>query len=877
MTLACVDSSVFAVDNAQVEDSQNQTVVTDTNEVNPTDETDMIDSTKNPSETQPEIPVEETTEPVQETVDSIKTDVVQDENVENTQQTQDQQEAKASIMGVEESAVISPIQASINAAVTGTQTTVSINENTVIDTSLIIPAQKNIILNLNTFQMETSGEFPLIVVEENATLTIQGSGILLNRFDNGVVIENNGTLVLKGGTLNASGNSGMVVSKTVDNKKVEGTYSLTSGSVVASVTGEPVKSLKVVVLQTPSKVAPSNVDYQSLKLSWSTTEGAKAYEVYRSTNKDSGFSKIGITSNNYYVSGNLTTGTTYYYKLKSVSDNTASSYSATVSSVAKPASTSKITASSVNYDTSKITWAAVSGATTYRIYRSTQPTTGYKKITTVTNTTQYVDKGLQNGTKYYYKVRAYAAKIAGAYSTTASVKPVIKKTSKVTAKSVSASAVNVSWKKVTGASKYVIYQSTKKSSGYKKVATVSSKKLSYKATKLTTGVHYFYKVYALKNGIKGKASTAVYAAPKPNKVTQISVVSGGDMKAVLSWAKPAGASAYRIYRSTTKSSGYKRIATVSTTTFTDTAVANGTTYYYRIASVAGVAKSKFSSSAVFTNATSVAISKASLSLQVGKSKTLKATVSPSTTTTQTIKWSSSNKSVATVTSKGKVKTIAQGSAVITAKTKNGLIAQCTVTVNKGIVVVLDPGHGGYDGGAYYNGVAEKTLNLKVSKYTKAELETYKGVEVYMTRTSDTYPTLAERTEFAESKGATCFIAQHFNASTSHAGKGVGAFITLQSAYNAESKALARKIMSQLESDIGISEWGVYTRASSSYPGQDYYGVIRGSVAKGFPGIIIENAFMDSSDYSNYINSDAKLKKIGVSNAKAIAAYYGLSK
>ena len=57
------------------------------------------------------------------------------------------------------------------------------------------------------------------------------------------------------------------------------------------------------------------------------------------------------------------------------------------------------------------------------------------------------------------------------------------------------------------------------------------------------------------------------------------------------------------------------------------------------------------------------------------------------------------------------------------------------------VIVLDPGHGGHDGGASssFNGKTylEKELNLKIAQYCKAELETYSNVKVYMTRSNDT--------------------------------------------------------------------------------------------------------------------------------------------
>lgn len=842
MSLLTVDSRAVALGTSQTTTNENQT------EVNEHQQPEGITSETEKQEQTPE---------------------------EATTQTEEQNKVKAS--KVEESSIITSLQATINAADAGKATSVTLNENAIVNNSITIPAQKNIILNLNTYQLEAGQANPVIIVEENAILTIEGNGSLINNFDDGVVVENNGTLILKGGTLNTAGNRGMVISKTEAGQKVEGSYTLTSGSVVAAKSGSPLKSIKVVVLGTPENIKSSHIDYQSIKLTWNSVEGAKAYEIYCSKNQDTGYAKIGITSNNYYISEKLVTGTTYYFKIKSVSEGTESSLSTAVYKAPKPEVTAKITAKSVNYDRVKISWSAVKGATEYRIYRSTQENTGYKKIKTVSNVTEYVDSGLKNGSQYYYKVRAYVAKVAGSYSKISSVKPVIKKPTKVKAKSASYNSVKLSWNKVSGASKYAIYQSTNEKSGYKKLATVSSKLTSYKVKGLKTGVHYFYKVYAIKSGVRGKASSVVYSAPKPDKVKQITTGSGGNKKAVISWTKPKAAKTYRVYRSTNRSTGYQRIATVSSTSYTDTNLKDGTTYYYKVVSVTGKAKSGYSPVVAFTNAKKVKLNKSSISLQVGQSTTLKASFSPAETTTKTVKWSSSDRSVAKVNQTGKIKAIAEGTAVITAKSVNGKVAKCEVTVKKGIVIVLDPGHGGNDSGAAYNGVYEKDLNLKVSKYTKAELEKYKGVAVYMTRTTDVYPTLAERTEFAQAKGATCFIAQHFNASVSHTAAGVGAFITLNNAYNSESKALAKKVISQLKSDIGIGEWGVYTRASNDYPGQDYYAVIRGSIAKGFPGIIIENAFMDSSDFSRFLNSDAKLKKIGVSNAKAIAAYYGLKK
>ena len=75
----------------------------------------------------------------------------------------------------------------------------------------------------------------------------------------------------------------------------------------------------------------------------------------------------------------------------------------------------------------------------------------------------------------------------------------------------------------------------------------------------------------------------------------------------------------------------------------------------------------------------VRLNKSSLSLNVGESETLTAIVIPDNATNKTVTWKSSNNSIATVDSNGKVKAVAAGSAIITA-TADGISSTCSVTV-----------------------------------------------------------------------------------------------------------------------------------------------------------------------------------------------------
>ena len=78
--------------------------------------------------------------------------------------------------------------------------------------------------------------------------------------------------------------------------------------------------------------------------------------------------------------------------------------------------------------------------------------------------------------------------------------------------------------------------------------------------------------------------------------------------------------------------------------------------------------------------TKIKLNKTKLSVNIGGTATLKATISPNNATDKTVKWSSSDKKIATVSSSGVVKGIKAGKVTITAKTSNGKKAKCAVTV-----------------------------------------------------------------------------------------------------------------------------------------------------------------------------------------------------
>jgi len=104
-------------------------------------------------------------------------------------------------------------------------------------------------------------------------------------------------------------------------------------------------------------------------------------------------------------------------------------------------------------------------------------------------------------------------------------------------------------------------------------------------------------------------------------------------------------------------------------------------------------------------------------------------------------------------------------------------------------IVLDPGHGGKDPGAMANGLQEKDIVLKFAQLIKPLLEQHIGCEVVLTRDSDTFISLEERTAIANTRNADLFLSLHVNAHPSPKVRGLETYY-LNLSTNAEAMRVA---------------------------------------------------------------------------------------
>lgn len=183
----------------------------------------------------------------------------------------------------------------------------------------------------------------------------------------------------------------------------------------------------------PQNLKTKVLNYKTIQVSWTGTDYADSYNVYRKTGSGN-WKKIasGITGVSYKDT-KAVTGTTYTYTVRAVSYTwgkaVLSNYDRSgVRGKAKLTAVSLTSVKNAGKNTVKVSWKKVTGANGYRVYRSTSKNGEYtsagfiKKGSTVT----FKDKKVSEGKTYYYKIRAYRTvngkRVYGPYSAVKSVK-----------------------------------------------------------------------------------------------------------------------------------------------------------------------------------------------------------------------------------------------------------------------------------------------------------------------------------------------------------------------------------------------------------------------------------------------------------------------
>jgi fibronectin type 3 domain-containing protein len=242
-----------------------------------------------------------------------------------------------------------------------------------------------------------------------------------------------------------------------------------------------------------------------VKVTWSKTTGATGYIVYRKTAKGTFTAIKTITSGSTvsYVDTTAKAGTTYYYTVRAYAGSNKSNKSSYVTDVsikylAQPTVTLTNTSTGV-----KISWTKSTGAGGYYVYRKAP---GDKKWTLINKASNlsYTDTTAKVGTTYYYTVKAYSGKTYSSYVTDKTIKRL---TQPVVTLSNVTKGVKISWKKITGATGYIVYRKTASGSWSRIKTITSASTLSYTDTTGKNGTTYYYTVKAYSGSINSSYVT----------------------------------------------------------------------------------------------------------------------------------------------------------------------------------------------------------------------------------------------------------------------------------------------------------------------------------------------------------------------------------
>ncbi len=214
-------------------------------------------------------------------------------------------------------------------------------------------------------------------------------------------------------------------------------------------------------------------------------------------------------------------------------------------------------------------------------------------------------------------------------------------------------------------------------------------------------------------------------------------------------------------------------------------------------------------------------------------------------------------------------------------------------------VVIDAGHGGKDPGAIGpSGLKEKDVTLKIAKKVAEKLKKRLGCQVYLTRRSDRYIGLTQRTAIANSKKADIFVSIHVNAAKNRRLRGVETYY-LNFATNEDAMRVAarenatsqkrigelKNILTQIMKNTKVNESrrlaadiqdAVVTKLRSKYGTVADLGVKQAPffvlIGARMPSVLVETSFISNRTEEKRLRSKRYLDRIADGIVSGIIAY-----
>ncbi|MGH7495275.1 MAG: fibronectin type III domain-containing protein [bacterium] len=348
-------------------------------------------------------------------------------------------------------------------------------------------------------------------------------------------------------------------------------------------------------LPAPTGFVASAVSNTQINLSWTDNSNNETdFKIERKKTGETSFTEIATVGANVtsYSNTGLLGNLVYFYRVRAHRDAGFSAYSNEDSAITLMKAPANLVATAVGNSQINLAWSDQTASETgFSIERKTGAAGSYAQVGTAgANATSFSDNGLTVSTQYYYRVRATSAMNVSVYSneanaTTFSGQPATPDSLSATA--VSNTQINLAWKdKSSNEDGFKIERKQGALGTYAEIATVGPNVKNYaNFSGLSVNAKYFYRVRAYNaagNSAYSNEASATTLLKAPTNLTATPVSSS---QIDLAWTdQTANEIGFKIERKTGFGGNYAEIATVgvNVTNYSNTGLANGTQYFYRV-------------------------------------------------------------------------------------------------------------------------------------------------------------------------------------------------------------------------------------------------------------------------------------------------------
>lgn len=177
---------------------------------------------------------------------------------------------------------------------------------------------------------------------------------------------------------------------------------------------------------------------------------------------------------------------------------------------------------------------------------------------------------------------------------------------------------------------------------------------------------------------------------------------------------------------------------------------------------------------------------------------------------------------------------------------------------------LDPGHGGIDSGATGNGLLEKDLNLDIALRIRNILFTnYKNVEVKMSRETDVFVSLTERTNQANDWQATYYLSIHINSADNSSANGYEDYICIGLSDSSQTATYQNMLHEEIKSKNGLVDRGKKK--------EDFHVLHESNM----PAILTENGFITNLEDAAKLKDERWRQKVAEGHVNGLAKSFNL--